>query len=208
MSYIYYGTTDLIALPRRDVQTFPSGLVRVDRVYACRKNFADRYRRDLAVGNPLPLDPGTPAIDGLYIFPEPRETVRDDGFVEFVVSGYGRTATIGSEKVEDEYTTETLAIGSVTTQFITRSKILTQEFVLAGSESVAPTTDKIPERPEVVFEFGGTIVSNGNVVIGGTGAAALASRQYRVALRSYTARNFGSFSEVTVTYAPFVLIEF
>jgi hypothetical protein len=94
-NYTYHGTTDLVALPQRNVQTFPSGLVRVDRVYACRKALADRFRRDLAVGNPLPLDPGTPAIDGLYIFPEPQENVRGDGFSEFRVSAYGRTSTSG-----------------------------------------------------------------------------------------------------------------
>lgn len=99
-NYTYHGTTDLVALPQRNVQTFPSGLVRVDRVYACRKALADRFRRDLAVGNPLPLDPGTPAIDGLYIFPEPQENVRSDGFVEFRVSAYGRTSVVGSQRPE------------------------------------------------------------------------------------------------------------
>jgi hypothetical protein len=99
-NYTYHGTTDLVTLPQRNVQTFPSGLVRVDRVYACRKTLADRFRRDLAVGNPLPFDDGTPAIDGLYIFPEPQEIRRDDGFVEFRVSAYGRTNTTGSQRPE------------------------------------------------------------------------------------------------------------
>jgi hypothetical protein len=161
----------------------------------------------LTVGSPLPFDDGAPAFDGAYIFPDPQETIRDDGFAEFRVSAYGRTVAIGSEKIEDEYITESISVGSVTTQFITRSKILTQEFVATNSESVAPTTDKIPERPEVVFEFGGAIFSGSNILIGGAGAVALARRQYRVALRSYTARNFGLFSEVTVTYGPFVLIQ-
>jgi hypothetical protein len=92
-NYIYHGSQGLITLPERNVQTFPSGLVRIDRVYACRKTLADRFRRDLAVGNPLPFDDGAPAIDGAFIFPDPQEVVRDDGFAEFRVSAYGRTKT-------------------------------------------------------------------------------------------------------------------
>jgi hypothetical protein len=90
-NYIYHGSQGLIALPERNVQTFPSGLVRIDRVYACRKTLVDRFRRDLTVGSPLPFDDGAPAFDGAYIFPEPQETIRDDGFAEFRVSAYGRT---------------------------------------------------------------------------------------------------------------------
>jgi hypothetical protein len=39
----------------------------------------------------MPFDDGAPAIDGLFIFPEPQEQVRDDGFVEFRVTAYGRS---------------------------------------------------------------------------------------------------------------------
>ena len=43
----------------------------------------------------MPLDDGAPAIDGLFIFPDPSEVVRDDGFVEFRVTAYGRTNKTG-----------------------------------------------------------------------------------------------------------------
>jgi hypothetical protein len=95
MSYTYHGTNGIIVLPGRSISTFPSGLVRVDRTYAVRADRASVVRREFAAGNLLPFDDGTPAIDGLYIFPEPQETRRDDGFVEFKVSGYGRTSAIG-----------------------------------------------------------------------------------------------------------------
>jgi hypothetical protein len=98
MSYQYHGTRDLIALPGRSVQTFPSGLVRVERSFMCRKGDVERYRNILRVNEPMPFDNGAPAIDGLYIFPEPQERVRDDGFVEFRVTAYGRTG------FPDEYT--------------------------------------------------------------------------------------------------------
>lgn len=197
MSYTYHGTTDLIALPGRSVQTFPSGLVRVDRTYACRPQFAQRYRRELAVGFPLPLDNGHPAIDGLFIFPEAQETQGEDGFVEFRVSGYGRTTAFGSEKIEDEYITESVTVNSIfiqSTQFITRSKILTQEFVVLGSEDISPTTDKIPAGPKLIFGSVDALFE-------------LRNRRYRVALRSYTARNFGRFSEVVATYAPVIIVQ-
>lgn len=100
MAYTYHGTTNLIALPNRTVQTFPSGLVRVDRTYVCRKDDAARNRSRFQVGEFLPNDSGAPAIDGLYIFPDAQETVRDDGFVEFSVSAYGRTNTTGSKRQE------------------------------------------------------------------------------------------------------------
>jgi hypothetical protein len=100
MSYTYHGTNGIIALPGRSISTFPSGLVRVDRTYAVRADRASAVRREFAAGNLLPFDDGTPAIDGLYIFPEPQETRRDDGFVEFRVSAYGRTSTTGSQRPE------------------------------------------------------------------------------------------------------------
>jgi hypothetical protein len=95
-NYIYHGTRNLIALPGRAVQTFPSGLVRIDRTYACRAGDEGRYRRDFEVGNPLPFDDGSPSIDQLSIFPEPKEEQGDNGFVRFSVSAYGRVNTTGT----------------------------------------------------------------------------------------------------------------
>jgi hypothetical protein len=95
MAYTYHGTSNLIALPGRTVQTFPSGLVRVERSFVCRKADAATYRKQIKVGEKMPSDDGAPAIDGLYIFPDPQESVRDDGFVQFRVTAYGRTNTTG-----------------------------------------------------------------------------------------------------------------
>lgn len=103
MAYTYHGTNGLIALPGRSISTFPSGLVRVDRAYACRTERAGAFRQQFAVGTILPFDDGTPAIDGLYIFPNAQETQKEDGFTEFKVSAYGRTNTTGqvSSTVEE-----------------------------------------------------------------------------------------------------------
>jgi hypothetical protein len=93
MSYQYHGTRDLIALPGREVQTFPSGLARIDRQYICRRGREELFRQTLQEGLTLPQDNALPCVDGAYIFPAPVETIRDDGFVEFSVSAYGRTRT-------------------------------------------------------------------------------------------------------------------
>jgi hypothetical protein len=148
------------------------------------------------VGNPLPDDDGAPAIDGIYIFPEPQEQSRDDGFVEFRVTAYGRTNTSGYEKNEFEYTTDSTSVFGPPASFITRTQVLTQQFVVFGSEQVAPSTTKIPQTPEVVLD---TILSAGSFTIRN-------ARRYTVGIRSYTSINFGSVSEVTVVYAPLLLI--
>lgn len=99
MAYTYHGTTDLIALPNRTVQTFPSGLVRVERSFVCRKSLVGKYRPQLRSNQLMPFDNGAPAIDGLYIFPDPQEIDRGDGFVEFSVTAYGRTNTTGNIEI-------------------------------------------------------------------------------------------------------------
>jgi hypothetical protein len=99
-NYTYHGTSGLIAMPGRSVQTFPSGLVRVERSFLCRKADVARYRNTFRANEPMPFDDGAPAIDGLFIFPDPQEQVRDDGFVEFRVTAYGRTRTQGDSTLE------------------------------------------------------------------------------------------------------------
>jgi len=95
MAYTYRGTSNLIALPNRTVQTYPSGLVRVERSFVCRKADVAKNRNTIRVNERMPMDDGAPAFDGLFIFPEPQEIVRDDGFVEFRVTAYGRTTATG-----------------------------------------------------------------------------------------------------------------
>lgn len=99
MSYTIFTSnpTALIAQPGRAVNTFPSGLVRVDQTYLGLTSQAATHRATLAVGNNMPDGDSSPCIDGLKIFPEAQERRREDGFTEYIVSAYGRsksTATI------------------------------------------------------------------------------------------------------------------
>jgi hypothetical protein len=144
----------------------------------------------------LPDDEGTPAIDGLYIFPEPQEMARDDGFYEFRVTAYGRANTTGVEQISEEFTTESVSSGGITGQAVLKNDLLTKEVVLTEGETISPTTKAIRGTPTVVFDYGeiGDYIVNPN------------RRLYSVAIRSYAARNYGRFSEITVVYGPFLLL--
>lgn len=98
MSYTIFtaNPTALIAQPGRAVNTFPSGLVRVDQTYLGLTSQAATHRATLAIGNNMPDGDSSPCIDGLKIFPEAQERRREDGFTEFIVSAYGRTKSTSS----------------------------------------------------------------------------------------------------------------
>jgi hypothetical protein len=142
-NYTYHGTRDLIVLPGRSVQTFPSGLVRVDRTYACRASDAGRFRQQFAVGNPLPFDDGTPSIDQLSIFPEPQEEQGGDGFTRFKVSAYGRVNTTGTTQSffeEGEFTIEASSVGGpAVTSGVTRGACVNEVAIVSF---VAPNTNE------------------------------------------------------------------
>lgn len=90
---IIYEKTNGALVPSsgRSVTSFESGLCRVDQVYTCTDISSSANRIELAVGNSMPDGNDSPCIDGLFIYPSPQETKRQDGFVDFVVSAYGRT---------------------------------------------------------------------------------------------------------------------
>jgi hypothetical protein len=204
-NYIYHGSQGLITLPERNVQTFPSGLVRIDRVYACRKTLADRFRRDLAVGNPLPFDDGAPAIDGAFIFPDPQETIRDDGFTEFRVSAYGRTNTDGNGTLDSEIVSisrnyqRVINVGLESERIISWSIIeryivdlFIQTFIIAketaNSQIIIPDI-KLNER-RISFRIFGTrpgIIRGIDLI-------------WERSIEAISRRNFGSWDEITVSY--------
>jgi len=94
MSYTLFNSTTaatgLIAQPGRAVNTFPSGLVRVDQTYLGLTANTATHRGILSVGNDMPDGDTAPCIDGLKIFPEVQERRREDGWTEYIVSAYGR----------------------------------------------------------------------------------------------------------------------
>jgi len=202
MSHIYHGTSELIPLPGRSVQTYPSGLVRVERSFACRKVDAAKYRNVFRVNEPMPFDDGAPSLDGIFIFPEPQETVRDDGFVEFRVTAYGR---ISPPPTQGDYTLRSSALISVilTTNTFNSSTgttasnsifaraiadVFTIKRTLPPSASTADIAI-IPESLEPEISF---ITSPAEI------------ETYTIQKTSYLTQlssvNFGTFSEFTYTY--------
>lgn len=215
MSYTYHGTTDLIALPNRTVQTYPSGLVRVERSFVCRKSQAETYRRTIKIGEKMPLDDGTPAIDGLYIFPDPSEVVRDDGFVEFRVTAYGRTNIFSDIAIQKSSSlgTYNLSIQDIppaadlNVNLPAINDIFIIRGVLPSSEPTATITQRPTiENPTVIVVETGLPLELKNIVLPGTIEInnAIVRRQQivsiSISLDSYSSTSFGRWSEYAVTW--------
>lgn len=88
MSYDYKGASGLVFNPSTQVQTFPSGLLLVQKQATIRKGNIDSARNQLRIGNALSVN--VPAIDGVHIFPQPQES-ESDGFTVLNISAYGRS---------------------------------------------------------------------------------------------------------------------
>jgi hypothetical protein len=90
MSYEYHGK-DMVALPGRTTQTFPSGLVRVEQMYAVKKN----SKFSISQGSQIKVSQGiaAPSIERLYVFPAPEFVEEENGFTKYKVTAYGRGAT-------------------------------------------------------------------------------------------------------------------
>jgi hypothetical protein len=230
MAYTYHGTRNLVTAPGRSVQTFPSGLVRVERTYICRRGDEARYRSELAVGNLLPDDEGTPAIDGLYIYPDPQEQTKDSGFTEFRVTSYGRTNTTGNierlgviERLTGgfgtkhfDYLYENYIFTKVLPSNVSLSQIfeppqiniVTEVQPSAGIASFTKYDGPINLGPSTFTRFiidasaQGFVVSEQPFLSSGSSATtySLYSVGKGIFYASHTTKNFGSFSEYAISY--------
>jgi hypothetical protein len=195
-NYTYHGTRDLIALPGRSVQTFPSGLVRVERSFMCRKADVARYRNTFRVNEPMPFDDGAPAIDGLFIFPEPQEQVRDDGFVEFRVTAYGRTNA-------DALLTKGFVQGTFVTRFpdgIDQPEtVLYATFTFSRVIDSGQSLEVFSESPPIEAF---ALRQNGEIYKTRREIGLLFNKSVSVVpfLSTFTSSNFGRFSEYVYTY--------
>jgi len=91
MSYQYHGK-DTIALPGRTVQTFPSGLVRVEQMYAVRK----KTKLSISQGDKINISEST---GNFHVFPSPEFVEEENGFTKYKVTAYGRAATASRQGV-------------------------------------------------------------------------------------------------------------
>ena len=96
-------------LPGRTVNTFTSGLVRVDTSYAIKTSNIQATRSvDFQVGSAIYGGDSYPAVDGLFLYPEPQEVRKEYGITELMASYYGRTRTDVPPPVATERTIELL----------------------------------------------------------------------------------------------------
>ena len=210
MGYTYHGTSELIALPNRTVQTYPSGLVRVERSYVCRKDEVAKFRNTIRVNELMPFDNGTPAFDGLYIFPEPQEIVRDDGFVEFRVTAYGRISEKSSFITQSlvkgtiDYT-DSPGIGEV---YQSSGPSINDLYIIRGVALYGSKGSdySLPPRIEDIFVApqGGTrlIASDTTTVDSNKYRTYTATKRVVLFLRldSFTTVNFGFFNEYVISW--------
>jgi hypothetical protein len=188
MSYTLFNSTtaatDLIAQPGRAVNTFPSGLVRVDQTYLGLTANATAHRATLAVGNNMPDGDSSPCIDGLKIFPEVQERRREDGWTEYIVSAYGRVNATG--QTEFNYEVVTFSASSVTG--IYKQKVKTIKRVLLATQEYDFASDVSGiGAPELIDGYN----------VGNYGAL------WDTGVRSYELNNFGHVNELTVVVAPY-----
>jgi len=82
----------------KTVTTFPSGILRVNQEYIVptseARNFYDMFKSGTELTG---LD--SPAIDGLFVFPEPQYRDNGNGLTSVLVSAYGRSALTSSDLV-------------------------------------------------------------------------------------------------------------
>ena len=93
MKFIYHGADGWIKQAARNVQTFRSGLCRIQLEYISRSSSASYS--DFKVGDILAAEDSTPCIDGAFIFPEPSYADMGNGFIKCTVTAYGRVNTSG-----------------------------------------------------------------------------------------------------------------
>lgn len=94
MSTLYVSDSlPFYQLPGRTVNTFASGLVRVDQSYAIpTANIQSVRTSSFQLGSEITGDT-YPAVDGLFLYPDAQEVRKEYGITELIASYYGRTRT-------------------------------------------------------------------------------------------------------------------
>lgn len=170
------------------VQTFPSGLVLVVQDYIVPRGQESSFSSTFAVGQPLSVD--SPAIDGLFIFPEPQWQDTGDGFTKITVSAYGRyTAGSSIERSTVKATyyyyapgiTEASALPALCDKVVVRYIVPYGSYPVLGTPSVGNLT-VIPGP-----NFSTPLIPGPTVSIG-------------LYLEGFSSVNFGQWVEVTASW--------
>ena len=103
---IYQSTPPPWATGTKRIQSFASGLLRVDQEYMVPTATAFTDGAAFVRGAVL-TDTTSPAVDGLYIYPDPQWSDGGDGFSTIAVSAYGRTQTTVQDLTQEQGATST-----------------------------------------------------------------------------------------------------
>lgn len=202
MSYTIRSGYGGVAIPiagTKSVKTFPSGLVLVSQQYAVPKGY--ERNANFRVGNLLKIS--SPAVDGLYIFPEPEWRDSGDGFTRITVSAYGRSTL--QHRTQMSYISGTYELYDAKTQtiFIDGVAAETTSFTFLGrkpSTNGVYTTRKVINGSEPPFLPTPQITTpyvapyNGNPFVESSSVALSLIRS------NITTTNFGNWTEVVDTY--------
>ena len=182
MSYEYHGTDDPVLQAGQKITNWASGLMQVQQTYMVRSN-------DLAALEGFRagdlLDAESPALDGLFIFPEPSYADLGNGFAQIDVSAYGR------RKLEPEvrYESETKSLLITTTVTATISCIVSTPVLVL----VVKTGDPVLLTPSTYASLIDVTRADGSPLA----PLVLAPK---LTLSSVATQSFGFFSEATVRF--------
>jgi len=211
---------DVFELPGRTVNTFASGLVRIDNSYLVKTSNIQAARNvSFKVGDAIYGDDTYPAVDGLFQYPEAQEVRKEYGMTELIASYYGRTRfdvpppTVIERSI---YGYDNGLIIETTNLYISINDLFF-EFVVPVGEIInfrdRDLFDSVLSEPNSVYYDDGTgsepvTFSKStftykdfdyyNYVLPGS-----VSKQFRLvrpSIKVIAQRNFGNFVELEVTY--------
>jgi hypothetical protein len=142
MAWQFLGDNTLYWQPDTRVQTFPSGLVLVQRSAICRNTYLTTARGSITVGAVLPCQ--SPSTVTVFQFPQAQEISEGNGFVRFDVSGYGKWGDgVKRDRFVNIFGSNELLQGSILcpASFIQRVVPFTQFFDFTSLlPTISPTT--------------------------------------------------------------------
>jgi hypothetical protein len=190
MAFQYFGKSTPIEQGNKAISTYPSGLCLVQQSYIIRKVDEEIYRNEFVSGSTLYII--SPAVDGLYIFPEPQWRDSGNGFMEIAISAYGRSNTIGKTEISALVITASVFVESqVGTQQVIASYLKIKLVVQSG---VFPEINLNDLKDLITIRnVDGTEISSElyTITIG-----------FILGITRYDITNFGFWDELTITIEP------
>jgi hypothetical protein len=196
MAFQYFGKSTPIEKGDKTVSTYSSGLCLVQQSYVIRKIDEEIYRNEFASGSTL--DIVSPAVDGLYIFPEPQWRDSGNGFMEIAISAYGRSNTIGKTEISAILRNVQLNLRNVTSDIVSVER--TNAIVSYLKLKVVVQSGTFPEIN--VSDLRDLIIIRNSDGSDLELAGYTTSVYFNLAITRYDITNFGYWDELTITIEP------